>query len=54
LFNHTERDSTLLPSGGKEFIIDEGIATEKQVDTVLEEEYNLLSVFLAGIGEEWD
>ncbi|ELY45502.1 3-hydroxyacyl-CoA dehydrogenase family protein [Natronorubrum tibetense] len=37
-------------------IVDEGIATEEQVDTALEEGYNLpVGPFsLRGIGEEWD
>jgi len=37
-------------------IVDEGIATEEQVDTAMEEGYNLpVGPFsLVGIGEEWD
>lgn len=37
-------------------IVDEGVATEEQVDTAMEEGYNLpVGPFsLAGIGEEWD
>ncbi|WP_254538378.1 3-hydroxyacyl-CoA dehydrogenase family protein [Halomarina litorea] len=39
-----------------ERIVEEGVATEKQVDTALEEGYNLpVGPFsLRGIGEEWD
>lgn len=39
-----------------ERIVEEGIATEEQVDTAMEEGYNLpVGPFsLAGIGEEWD
>jgi len=37
-------------------IVDEGIATEEQVDKALEDGYNLpVGPFsLTGIGEEWD
>jgi 3-hydroxybutyryl-CoA dehydrogenase len=37
-------------------VVDEGVATKEQVDTAMEEGYNLpVGPFsLAGLGEEWD